>query len=371
MRFDVKTLVKNGLLPAKNALRRAFDYHSHWEHRIEANSILKTLEGKLGKTDPKNIKLANEYAREVLGHTHYAPWLYVYTALTGTFKEGWIPDNYYGSVVVPRLKGSYGNISSLKPLTYTIFKSDTFPDIASFVNGLFLTIDNTPINHRDVENFLFNSAEKIVFKVDNSKQGDGVFFFEKKSFDIEKIKLLGNGVFQSYLVQHKLFDDFAPNSVATLRMTTVVNDGGSISLRACYLRLGRINDTHIQSKSHIRVPVDLSSGEFSTEGYLPNWLTVKEHPDTKMKFSGCYIPSFAQCVSTVLELHKKAPFARSIGWDVTVDIDNNVKLIEWNGAHNDIRFTEATQGPSFADLGWDRLSSVREIDISRLVGRIQ
>jgi hypothetical protein len=356
MQVDVKSLTKNALRPIKNALQGAFDYHSHWEHRIEANSILKRLEGELGKTNPTHIKLADEYAREVLGHAHYAPWLYVYTALAGTFKEGWIPDNYYGSVVVPKVKGSYGDISCLKPLTYTIFKSDTFPDIAFFVNGLFLALDNTPISYRDVENFLFKNAEKIVFKVDNSQQGTGIFFFERRSFDIEKIKLLGNGVFQSYLVQHKFFDDFSPNSVATLRMTTVVDDGGGISLRACYLRLGRIDDTHIQSKSNIRVPVDLSSGEFSSEGYLPNWLTVKEHPDSKIRFSGCYIPAFAQCVSTVLDLHKKAPFARCIGWDVTIDSDEDVRLIEWNGAHNDIKFTEATQGPCFADLGWDRLA---------------
>jgi hypothetical protein len=25
--------------------------------------------------------------------------------LNGTFKEGWIPDNYYGAVVAPRTKG--------------------------------------------------------------------------------------------------------------------------------------------------------------------------------------------------------------------------------------------------------------------------
>ena len=360
MQIDLQSTAKSALRPVKSAIQAAFNYHSHWEYRVEAKSILRTLEGKFGKTSSSNIKLADEYAREVLGHSHYAPWLYVYTAIAGTFKEGWIPDNYYGSVVVPKLKGSYGDIADLKPLTFTIFGSDSFPDIASFVNGLFLTVDNTPINYRDIEGILFDKAEKIVFKIDNSKQGIGIFFFEKKSFDIEKIKKLGNGVFQSYIVQHKLFNDFAPNSVATLRMTTVVNDDGDISLRACYLRLGRIDDTHIQSTSNIRIAVDLSSGEFSTDGHLPSWLTVKEHPDTKIGFSGCRIPSFEQCVSTVLELHKKAPFARSIGWDVTVDIDDNVRLIEWNGGHNDIRFTEATQGPCFSDLGWERLSNISE-----------
>jgi hypothetical protein len=29
--------------------------------------------------------------------------------------------------------------------------------------------------------------------------------------------------------------------------------------------------------------------------------------------------------------------------------------MEWNGTYNDIKFSEATQGPCFADLGWERL----------------
>jgi hypothetical protein len=345
-----------GLKPLmRNTLKRVMDYRYHRGHGIQANNILKTLEGKLGKTNSTNIKLANDYARDVLGNTHYAPWLYVYTALAGTFKEGWIPDNFYGKVVVPKMQGEYGKISDLKLLTNTIFRSDTFPDIAYFVNGLFFTTDNSPIPQSEVASFLFRNAEKIAFNVDNSEQGKGIFFFEKKTFDIDKIKFLGNGVFQMYIVQHKLFASFTPNSVATLRITSVVDDDGNISIRACYLRLGRYNDTHVQSKSHIRVPVNLSSGEFSAEGYLTNWLTVYEHPDTKLKFSGCKVPLFSQCISMVLELHKKVPFARCVGWDVTIDDNENVRLMEWNAGHNDIKFSEATQGPCFADLRWERL----------------
>lgn len=64
--------------------------------------------------------------------------------------------------------------------------------------------------------------------------------------------------------------------------------------------------------------------------------------------------AFKTCVLTVTKLHKKAPYARCIGWDVTVDGDENVRLLEWNPEHNGIKFSEATQGPCFADLGWER-----------------
>ena len=49
------------------------------------------------------------------------------------------------------------------------------------------------------------------------------------------------------------------------------------------------------------------------------------------------------------------PFARSIGWDMIVDNNNEIQVMEWNGSHNDIKFSEATQGPCFSNLGWEKL----------------
>ncbi|AMM16285.1 hypothetical protein AX768_19090 [Burkholderia sp. PAMC 28687] len=211
MRVDVETLVRKSI---KKAARHKFDK----DHESQARIIFKTLEKKNGKTDPVNLRLADAYAQEVLGNARYAPWLRVYAAFTGTFKEGWIPDNYYGSVVVPRMKGPYGKISSLKPLSGIIFSSDTFPDIAYFVNGLFFTSDHVAVPEAEVEAFVFRNTEKIVFKVDSSFQGKGVFFFDRETFSVGSIKSLGNGVIQRFIVQHQLFNDFASNAVATLRI---------------------------------------------------------------------------------------------------------------------------------------------------------
>jgi hypothetical protein len=341
---------------AKAALKLLISYRYHRLHASQARSVLRTLEEKYGKTNPAHIKLADAYAREVLGQARYAPWLYVYSAVSGMFKEGWIPDNYYGSVVVPAIKGGYGKISDLRSLQNTIFRSEAFPDLAYFVNGLFLTPDNTPVAPPNVKHLLFAGRDEIVFKLDNSLQGRGIFFFHRNSFDLQKIEALGNGVFQERIVQHEALNRFAPGSVATLRMTTTVDDNGQIALRACYLRLGRADDTHVQSKSHVRVAVDLSSGELAREGYLTNWLTVPAHPDTNVEFSGTKIPAFAKCVAMVLAHHRNIPLTRSVGWDVAIGRDEAVKLMEWNALHNDIKFSEATQGPCFTDLRWDRFA---------------
>ena len=327
----------------------------HLRHRDEAKEILTNLESVNGKTNPKLIKLSDEYARDVLGDRVYAPWLYVYSALAGDFKEGWIPDNYYGKVVIPAIKGNYRTLGLFKALSTQLFQSSAFPDVAYYVNGLFLERNYTVLDEREVQEVLFKNGEVVVYKLEHSSKGEGIFFFDKDSFDTKKIQRLGNGVFQDYIDQHPFFKEYMPSSVATLRLTTIIDDSGNPSARACFLRTARSGETHIKSSSSIHTSVNPKTGELDAQGYLQTMLTVERHPDSDIAFAGKRIPEFDNCVSVALELHRLIPYMRCVGWDMVVDKDNDIKVMEWNGGHNGIMFSEATQGPCFSDLGWEKL----------------
>ena len=76
----------------KAALRSWTNYaYNHYADVRDATRILKSVESYRGKTESRDLKLCDEYAVEVLGHKRFAPWLYVYTAVSGRFKEGWVP----------------------------------------------------------------------------------------------------------------------------------------------------------------------------------------------------------------------------------------------------------------------------------------
>jgi hypothetical protein len=345
---QVKSLIKHSWV---NLSRRRFD----WVHAVEARKIQSAIEHKQGATDPAQLRLAESYARDVFGDACYAPWLRVYTAFNRTFKEGWIPDNYYGWVVVPKMKGLYGKVSHLKPLSRLLFRDDAFPDLAYFVNGMFFAADHTAIPPSEVAERIFASTDKVAFKLDQSMQSKGVFFMDRASFDVKRIERLGNGVLQRFIHQHEVFGRFQSKAVATVRFTTVVDDAGVVSLRACFVRLGRAADAYIRPDSEICVPVDLKSGVLFGRGYLADFTSVEAHPDSHVSFAGVSLPAYAKCVDKVIELHAKAPYARCVGWDVTVDADENVMIMEWNAEHNDVKFSEATQGPCFSDLKWERL----------------
>ncbi len=212
------------------------------------------------------------------------------------------------------------------------------------------------VREQEIEHVVFRECDKIVFKLDGSAQGKGIHFFDRESFDCGLIKSLGNGVIQKFIVQHPLLSTFAPNSAATLRLTTAVDNLGRTSRAAfCALAERVIPTSGLTTKSACRwISV---TGELAREGFPTDWGATEEHPDSKARFAGLKMPAFNDCVDTVLQLHSKVPFARCIGWDVTVDSDGKVQVMEWNGEHNDVKFREATQGPCFSDLKWEPLNA--------------
>lgn len=322
----------------------------------EAKHFLKMYEADHGKTDPKLIARCDAYAKEILGSRIYAPWLYVYAALAGEFKEGWIPDNYYEQHVVPYIQGEYGKISLLKPLSQSLFHSHMFPDIGYYLNGLFFGRDFEVIPESQVEAYLFSQSDKIVYKTDeNGFQGFGVSFYRRENFNLRIFREKGNGVFQLYIRQHAFFNEIMPDSVATLRMTTVVDRSGEITVRACGLRVARASEQMVTCDTELGVVVDIETGELASDVFGYYYNRMKAHPDTGFVFGGKVLPAYQKCVDAIIQLHRVVPHVRCIGWDLTVDENEEVKIMEWNGYHNDLVFLEAMQGPCFADLGWNRL----------------
>lgn len=339
----------------KQSSEKALSVRYHRNSNKLAFAVLREIEVEKGKLSSTLRKCADDYAIDVLEWKGFAPWLYVYSAVRGNFEEGWLPDNYYGNVVIRKIQGDYGKISALKPLCNTLFHANVSPDIASFINGFWFDRHFRPIAIGDLENVIFANTDKVICKLDTSYQGRDVFPFEKQDFNAKVVESKGNGVIQKYIRQHKFFNAFVATAVATIRITTVVDNKNTISLRACYLRLGRANDTHVKSVNHIRIPMDMKSGTLHEQGYLANWRTITAHPDSNVSFSDKIIPSYEKCIQLVLKLHEKMPMVRAIGWDVIVDTEGSPVVMEWNGYSNDIKFSEATQGPCFKDLNWNQL----------------
>lgn len=171
-----------------------------------AFSTLKKIEQTQGKKLSKRlIAECDTYASEVLGNKKYAPWLYVYTKLNNTFKEGWISENYYYDNVVIK-DGSYSDISDLKPLTTTLLKTNYLPDLLYVKDSVFIKpLTFEVLSKKEAEELLFEDAAQVIYKSDNSKQGTGVSVIDSEQWNEINFQAQ-SGVIQRIIQQHPVFN---------------------------------------------------------------------------------------------------------------------------------------------------------------------
>lgn len=358
------------MIRAYQSLKRRYGrYRLYKVHRHEALKLLRPIEAKKGRLPRAIRRRTREYATEVLGWSGYADWLQVYAAVTGEFREGWIPGNYYSQVVLPIVNRKAGEISSIRSLSRHIFRSPHFPDRAHVLNGRLMSPSFRPISEHAWQRTLFRHSDRVVFKPDGGRESSGVMLLDARTLDRERLRKLPDGTLQEFVVQHELFDRLAPGFVTTLRITTVVQPDGQAHARAAFLRTGIDPNQHAPQAAdfciplnrttgeleELYIPIALETGRLGAFGYLPDWTESDRHPVSGILFAGLAAPAFAEAVKVVEKLHNRIPHAGCIGWDVAVNRKGEVRLLEWNARHPAITFSEAAMGPCFTGLGWEEL----------------
>lgn len=337
--------------------------------RVHLNRAARALAGlaRGGEVPDGTILRAGlQYAQDVLGSTSYAPWLWVYATSSGAFREGWIPDNYYGRWVVPLAQGLYGTVLGQRALPYLLFQGAHSPDLAYRINGRFLGTDLTLVDDSDFAEFLFSASDAVVMKRDRSSRGRGIQFLDRSGYDLDAIRSMGDVVFQRRLRHHRALDVFARDALSTLRLTTVIDAAGRAVLRTAQLRLPRRGETHVLSSNEIQIAVDPDTARLRPYGFCSDWTKVSSHPDTGEPFGGFAFPMFEDCRAAAENLHSRVPFVQCIGWDMAVDESGAPALLEVNATHNGIAYAEASTGPCFEGLAWERLCRAKGgLELSR------
>jgi hypothetical protein len=354
-------------MPLVTAIRNACEkvvnysdsYFFHDSHKKWVMKILHVMEEyNSQKLTPRLQRLADDYSVEMFGSKRFAPWLYVYSAFRGEFKEGWIPDNFYVKIVCPRINSeALRHITDYKSFSDVVLKTEALPDIAYYIDGIFYNREFSMIGINALRERIFSSQKEVFIKKDNSGGGGvGVAKLMEGGFNEGVFQRIGNCVIQPPIKQHEFFDEIISNSVATVRITTAKDKNGKIDPRAAFLRLGRRDASWVLGKNEIDVAIANDSGELDCSGYDQDWRRWLSHPDSGFPFKNRHVPKFKEAIEVCIELHNKVPHFTLIGWDVTVDDSEKIKILEWNGDGCDIKFSEATVGPCFLGFGWEKLA---------------
>lgn len=337
------------------AIQHGRDFHYDRRHRATAlKAVAQIARNRGGAPTPQQRRLVREYATEILGSPAYAPWLLVYTLIRGEFRDGWIPANFFGRRVIPKLNKRLGEVTNIKTLTNLILRTDAFPDLAYHIDGKFYDRDMSPIGIEQLRDLVEAAGNAAFVKLDGSRRGQGIATVTAAGIDV-LFRSIGNCAIQRRIEQHAALEEIISGSVATIRVKTVRDPDGIAGVRAAYLRLGRAGSSWVESETSIRVAIVSADGQLDTAGYAADWARSLHHPDSGFRFEGFVVPGYPAATELALRLHATIPHLNVVGWDLATCADETVRLIEWNGAHCDIKFSEASTGPCFTGLGWERL----------------
>jgi hypothetical protein len=313
----------------------------------------------VSQLDARTKRQITQYSREVLGSIDYAPWLMVYAMYRGKFMEGWIPDDYFGRVVMPQANTGYRTIGKANTLSARLVQTNRFPDKVCFANGTWFRPDGTRLKASQIRSEIFDGSETAFLKREGKSMGEGIIILNRETFDADELTTIGSFVVQRAIVQAQWFEAISPGCVATLRITTGLPFGGTPGMCGAYLRLGCSGARFVATATALKVPVIDQDGALGPFASDPTWVRYRRHPDTGCAFVGLTIPCFKEAVAICEELHARVPQFSVIGWDVAITDAGDIEIMELNLGHPLVSFLEPAVGPCFKEFNFERFAAAK------------
>jgi len=293
------------------------------------------------------------YAADVLGSASFSPWLKVFTACRGEFKEGWMPLDYWARIVCPTLNGSLQPLGKIKTLTQKFLNAEELPDLAYYVKGNWVMASGEKTTQETLRKTLFDGNPNVFLKQDNTSRGGGVMKLDADQFSKLDFEKLGDFVIQSPIETHDFFKKLSPAAVPSLRVTTYKAYAQPTRVVQSGIRLGLVSTPYIYEDECIRIAIRIEDGVTNVYGFSGDWQILKAHSETGVSITGLKVPKYQEIKKRCEMLHDQNPHFGLIAWDMTVDKNDQIKIMEWNTVTPSYNMDEAAIGPHFKGLGFE------------------
>ena len=148
-----------------------------------------------------------------------------------------------------------------------------------------------------------------------------------------------------------------PASLNTFRVVTANSPGRDIEVVYCMLKFGA--DGHVTDNAHtdgVYVGVDLETGAIDATAFDENLRAHERHPTSGVAFAGRRVPQIAELCTVARRCAATVPELGLVGWDIAVDEDGRVLVIEGNSSPG-LTIIQRTQGnlAQVVQQHWGRL----------------
>ncbi|MBU0577918.1 hypothetical protein KKF04_00840 [Patescibacteria group bacterium] len=224
--------------------------------------------------------------------------------------------------------------------------------------GQFLDENYNFISKEEAENIFNNIKRDFICKATRGRKakcGRSIKLFKyederKMNFnDLDNI-YGDNYIIQEHVKQNAFFAQFNPSSFNNIRIVTYrsVKDN-KIHVLKTVLKIGRIHQVADNSTLGGLCNNISPDGKLSDFSIL-NLKKYDKHPDSKIEFKNKIIPHFQKILDVSKKAAAKIICQRYIGFDVGLDANNEVKIIEINTVGTSGSYVQLQGGPLFGEF---------------------
>lgn len=316
---------------------------------------------KLAKYLDKSHKLTKQQKKEI--QNYWKPyrristkWCQYYSAKNGKFDVRYIPNTLFYTKI-----DQYFNSRKLgygfndKNYYSQIFSDVKQPEtIVRKVGNLLFDANYKLIDIRAAMNKISTYDEVILKPSQESGSGRGIGFYSVQDNCDDIKSILDNDeekdlIVQCVVKQHADLRCIHPSSLNTIRIVTLLMPDGCYVLSSV-LRMG-VNSSRIDNVTAGGISAKINS-DGTLDKYAYTYYTgekFENHPQG-LVFEGFKVPQFEKIISTVKSAAQKLGNFRLVSWDMSVDEQGDVVLIEANMRKGGINLHQFDNGPIFGEL---------------------
>lgn len=364
------------MLPA--LYNRLYSAWSNYNTRKNLNKLYKRYASKtalrpLSREQECEIQ---DYYQSLIGRKVSTRWHQLLYSITGTFTPRYLPFDLYHKLINKLSPWKYIKILDDKNLYRQILYGFNIPQrIVECSLGKPLLIEKQQVigggTLKDVVAHLDNTGTCILKPSISSSSGNGII---KADFHNGIDRLSGSSISaivesmgNNYVVEKPIAENnnlsrLNPSSCNTLRIHTYRDKkAASIKYVSAFMRIGR-DGAFVDNggKGGICVSVD-NNGKLKddTAWTSKSWSSIT-HTDNGIKLDGYQIDGFKDMIATACRAHLGIHHFDFIGWDMAIDQNNNVVIIEFN-PDPDMRLDQAWfKDTCLGDLQEEILSNLKD-----------
>ena len=284
-------------------------------------------------------------------------WHKLYQSMNGVFDVRYFPEKLYTTKLEPLLnpwiyQQLFSDKSLIKILWGDIENAYIPKCYLTCINGSFFDSNNEGVSLQQAVKLLYSIKKCILKPTIDTGSGRGIRILDcHEGIDLisnKKITEIISCYHEDFVIQEIIINNDAikalnPTSLNTIRAITyrVESDIRCVPL---ILRIG-VGDSTVDNIHAggicVGVNFDGTLKEYAYKlGWGDDYMAFSKHPTTKIVFKDYYIGDIPRLIETAKKLHEKVPHLGIISWDLTINNDNQIVLIEANCAGQSVWFPQ-------------------------------